>query len=298
MPLSALARAGHRDRQGFTLIELLVVIAIIAILIALMVPAVQKVREVAARTQCCNNQKQIAIGMHAYHDVLKRFPNSYHLNLGHVNGDWGWGTSILPYIEQAGLQEVLNPGDYTGDIPPVNTTTQTFLAVFLCPADPTGNLNTNAKNYAKNNYAPSEQIMVPNQIGVSTTNYVRISDVTDGTSYTFLVGERDMLHNLAAVWIGRIQGVTDAMTYGRADLPLNTPFAGGGDPNCTRHAWTSLHPGGANFAFCDGSVVFVSDTIESATGFTQSCPGVVNTANFTYQNLYRRNDGNSIVHFP
>jgi prepilin-type N-terminal cleavage/methylation domain-containing protein len=99
-------------RSGFTLIELLVVIAIIAILIALLVPAVQKVRAAAAMTQCRNNMKQLGLGMHNYHDVNKQFPLE-----GRVSAPKGsWCTQLLPYIEQA------------------NAVPGTSIAVFLCPS--------------------------------------------------------------------------------------------------------------------------------------------------------------------
>src|SRR5262249_34892668 len=146
----------------------------------------------------------------------------------------------------------------------------------------------------KSNYPVSLQIC---PVGTRPQE-ITITDIIDGTSNTLLIGERDMRRGIGALWIGRLTGVTDAMVYGRADLPLNTPWAGGSDPLCTRHPWTSMHPGGVNFAFCDGSVRFLADSIESHAGYTNSCAGVVNTANFTYQNLYRRDDGNVIRDLP
>ena len=135
-----------RPRQAFTLVELLVVIAIIGVLVALLLPAVQAARESARRMKCQNNLKQFGLAAHNFHDVYQHFPNTYHLNLSVTNGNWGWGIRLLHYIEQGGLYAALAPGDFMGDIPPANTTTQMKLPLFFCPTDPTKDINPNAKN--------------------------------------------------------------------------------------------------------------------------------------------------------
>src|SRR6266480_3079692 len=128
-------------RAGFTLIELLVVIAIIAILIGLLVPAVQKVREAAARSQCSNNLKQLGLAMHTYHDTFKKFPRNYQ-QVG-VNAWEALSANyfILPYIEQAPLynngQNILKSTTLTtaqkwSQI--YNGLMNTKLSVFACPS--------------------------------------------------------------------------------------------------------------------------------------------------------------------
>src|ERR1700730_3956802 len=103
-------------RKGFTLIDLLVVIAIIAILIGLLVPAVQKIREAAARTQCINNLKQIGLALHSYHDAHRKFPPGY--VDGNTSSDstpdndvgpgWGWASFLLPYHDQNSVYTRIN----------------------------------------------------------------------------------------------------------------------------------------------------------------------------------------------
>ena len=138
----------NRSRAGFTLIELLVVIAIIAILISLLLPAVQQAREAARRTQCRNNLKQLGLAVHNYHDSFLTFPAGYYswptsdgsgpafAQIDPLTWDggpgWGWGTALLPYLDQAPLSALLN-----SDLPIWHPSHADFirtkLSVFLCP---------------------------------------------------------------------------------------------------------------------------------------------------------------------
>src|SRR5262245_51361792 len=125
----------HARRNGFTLIELLVVIAIIAILIALLVPAVQKVREASARTQCINNLKQLGIGFHSYHDTLKRIP--YLRGPGQTVDDTGhtWAVLMLPFIDQVPLYQnwVATNGTIRGYSGVTAATQQARVPLYYCP---------------------------------------------------------------------------------------------------------------------------------------------------------------------
>ena len=197
-----------KNRRAFTLIELLVVIAIIAILIALLLPAVQAAREAARRAQCKNHLKQLALAMHNYHDAHARFPSGYIVETG-----WGWGTMLLPYIDQRPLFETLGP---SGKMDLATTTLlnrlRTPLAVFQCPSDPHPEWNDKSKpqvnakkEIAVSNYIGIMGSTLSNPIGNGTlyqNSSIRMADIVDGTSNTLLFGERDYFKHRGSIWGG------------------------------------------------------------------------------------------------
>jgi prepilin-type N-terminal cleavage/methylation domain-containing protein len=127
-----LSTSSELRRRGFTLIELLVVIAIIAILIALLLPAVQQAREAARRTSCKNNLKQIGLAIHNYEETYKRFPPGGTYPAGQTGDGWSVHARILPFLEQANLQNLINWNLSYAAQPLV---TQTRVPIYLCPSD-------------------------------------------------------------------------------------------------------------------------------------------------------------------
>lgn len=202
-----------RKRQlGFTLIELLVVIAIIAILIGLLLPAVQKVREAAARMQCSNNLKQISLGSHGYHDANERFPPGvYQLSFPSPPRFRGITlfVELLPYIEQDNLARGWDKIDpLTNTVGGPDARTATVISTYICPSDiiPENPIDTGSRWYGITSYggnggtqsydpqfATNDGIFFvigPGSQTAPTSKAIRIADVTDGLSNTVLFGER------------------------------------------------------------------------------------------------------------
>jgi prepilin-type N-terminal cleavage/methylation domain-containing protein/prepilin-type processing-associated H-X9-DG protein len=214
------------DRRGFTLIELLVVIAIIAILIGLLVPAVQKVREAAARMQCSNNLKQLALASHGYHDVHKRLPSGLNLPISAASGALfptnvlvksgkvgqppvagqfiSWPEALMPHYEQQTVYNQLNltQREYANCNGP-NSIGASIISILLCPSDPIPNNNVSTYvtggvtyYFGMNSYGACAGTVAWYYTSMTCdgiyfyNSRVRMTDITDGTSNTLAFGER------------------------------------------------------------------------------------------------------------
>jgi prepilin-type N-terminal cleavage/methylation domain-containing protein/prepilin-type processing-associated H-X9-DG protein len=322
-------RRPHSHVRGFTLAELLVVIAIIAVLIGLLLPAVQKVREAAARMSCTNNLKQLALACHNYHDSNKGFPPGVNVPIGpasgmifpsnivHTSGKIGqppypgqfgsWLMYVLSFVEQDNLRKNLNFNvrEYGNCNGPDSVGAQ-VVKIFLCPSDyipnPVTTYVTGGVTYyfGMNSYlgnGGTRSFFVDFNYSVDGIFHLNsrttIGNITDGTSNTFLIGERyhrdpafTKIETIGGWAWSNYLAVQDCT--GSTRVPVNFALAPGTSPTFFNTdpricAFGSGHPSGANFAFCDGSVRFATLT---STG---DLP--------TLQALSTR-DGNEIVAIP
>lgn len=254
-------RHSMRKRLGFTLIELLVVIAIIAILIALLLPAVQQTREAARRSTCKNNLKQIGLALHNYHDVHLSFPPAYcdDATAGAYNNNLGWGTFILPYMDQATLyNKISSSGAMDTKWPSVAAMTsgptayaKVVLPTYICPSDPMDGINTKILgSVGKSNYKA-----VRSSVVATPTKARRMRDVTDGTSNTLMIGELDTKNHVGSIWVGKNDNSRNVLSFTTITYRIN-----GVDVD---DVFGSIHAGGCHFLLVDGHVRFISENIDA-----------------------------------
>jgi prepilin-type N-terminal cleavage/methylation domain-containing protein/prepilin-type processing-associated H-X9-DG protein len=273
-----------KRRVGFTLIELLVVIAIIGILIALLLPAVQKVREAANRMACQNNLKQIGLALHNYHDANGGFPPAKVTTVTIHS----WVPFVLPYLEQDNLYRQYrfdknwdNPNTNDQDPGGVN---QAQLKVLLCPSAPAGRVGTRGRGVtdydAINQITHTNPFLTvvpasdPHWVGVLGLNVSRrITDIQDGSSNTIMVAEdagKNQLWELGQ--LVKDSGQTGAWANPGTSIAVSGfDLTTGTTPgpcavNCTNsNEVYSFHSGGANMLFADGSVHFLKATVSIDT---------------------------------
>jgi prepilin-type N-terminal cleavage/methylation domain-containing protein/prepilin-type processing-associated H-X9-DG protein len=246
-------------RAGFTLIEVLVVITIIAVLLSLMLPALSASREAARRVNCVNNLRQVVLALQNYEFHCGALPPGSVDHWGPIRNQpeglqIGWICQLLPYIEQTAVHQTIDTKVSVYD--PLNgTAAATQFKTFGCPSDPqAGSVGGfGVSSYAGCHHDAEAPIDVDNSGVLFLNSSVRRGDVSDGTSYTVFVGEKSIDPND----LGWMSGTR--ATLRNTGAPINAGPPAGDDVG----GFSSKHPGGANFAFGDGSVRFLSERIDA-----------------------------------
>lgn len=317
MRMAAIKRIARSS--GFTLIETLVVVFLLAILVALVIPAVQAAREASRRAQCGNNLKQLAIAMHQYEGVYGTLPmGTPHYRFADV-GVFSGHSVFVALLDQLEQHTLYNSVNFTANIYTyVNQTVHpAAFSTLWCPSDsavthalvyggdyldiPDGKFIVSFSSYAAcsgtwyhhTNNLPDLSRLTGQDNGVCFVNSsVRISEITDGTSHTFLLGERshDSLNANRLGWHWWFDGYYGDTLFWTL-YPINprrvvpSGVSIGPQENPFIISAGSSHSGGANFAFADGSVRFIKDTIESwHSDYSDGYPtGVVGSPTTLYQ---------------